>query len=95
MICLITGCLLVKDRGDLAVWGDLHQLGDCYVFNAVLNAHGEADWNPDHVLHSHLKYLELAELPFPSFERRGVITFPKYAATLSAAALTYIRTSDA
>ena len=95
MTCLITGCLLVKDRGDLAVWGDLHQIEDCYVFNAVLDERGEADWNPDHVLHSHLKYLELAGVFFPSFGRRGVIIFPRWAATLSAAALAYIRTSHA
>lgn len=93
MTCLITGCLLVKECEELAVWGDLHKIGDNYVFGAVLNAHGEAAWRTDHVQHSHLIRLDLSTLPCPYFERRGVITFPLWAGNLNTVALTYLRSN--
>ena len=52
------------------VWGDLHQLGVSYIFNAVLNPKGETAWNlstipPDR------KTINCESENF--FERRGVI----------------------
>lgn len=33
--CLITGCLLIKEEEQIALWGDLHALGNCLIFNSV------------------------------------------------------------
>ena len=41
MACLITGCALIN--GSSFVWGDLHDMGSVYIFNACLDA-GEAAW---------------------------------------------------
>jgi hypothetical protein len=35
MPCIITGCWLVDPQQERRVWGDLHTLGDSYIFVAV------------------------------------------------------------
>jgi hypothetical protein len=77
--CVITGCALVVEAENKAVWGDLHRVGvDTYVFDAVLKneengAHARANWkypyflNKDKAIH----IINCADY----FERRGVIVF--------------------
>ena len=84
--CLITGCWLYSRSREMKVWGDLHQMGAAYIFNAVLDQDGEADW-------------DFEELPVESkalimvgdyFERRGVIVVSAQAAFLNDEALEYL-----
>jgi hypothetical protein len=91
MTCLITGCYLHRVPENVAAWGDLHKVGDCFVFNAVLNEQGEtrlmtqAQWpvRGDKGLH----VMEGADV----FERRGVIIVPCNQAHLNLVAERYVR----
>jgi hypothetical protein len=77
--CVITGCALVVEAENKAVWGDLHRVGmDTYAFNAVLKTtensdHVKADWRygsfltKDKAIH----IINCADY----FERHGVIVF--------------------
>ena len=90
MTCLITGCALVDDVQQRAVWGDLHRIGDVYVFNAVLDANREAAWQEGDDAHcpNVMKQLVLAR-SFPEaayFERRGVVIVHTSQASLNQAA---------
>jgi hypothetical protein len=85
--CLITGCALVD--GDRQVWGDLHSVGDCYVFNAVLFG-GEPNWQYNEPTPASMKSLELLGRG-AIFERRGVLIFPKAAAVLNPAAEAFLK----
>lgn len=83
--CIITGCYLVA--GNKKVHGDLHAGGQCYVFNAVLDEHGQASW-----LHGPFEEGHRALLIHPNadyWERRGVIVIPKMNATLNQGAADY------
>lgn len=90
--CLITGCALVTAHG--TAWGDLHALGDCYVFNAVLDERGEVSWSaagcPIEVTPL-VKTATFIENPrFDWFERRGVIIMPKAAVQFNPTACLYL-----
>jgi hypothetical protein len=85
--CLITGCALVD--GNRQVWGDLHAVGDCYVFNAVLFG-GETAWQYNEPTPSTMKQVEVLGSS-AIFERRGVLIFPQAAATLNPAAEAYLK----
>lgn len=41
--CLITGCALYHADTGLFYWGDLHEIGDTYIFNGVVNASSESE----------------------------------------------------
>lgn len=71
--CLITGCALVKDEGRAWAWGDLHRLGDCFIFNAVLED-GQAKWHNTPFEEGRKAMVMRPEAPY--FERRGVIVIP-------------------
>ncbi len=92
MTCLITGCcLLISDGvgGTSQVWGDLHLIAGCCIFNAVLNGRGEANWINELEAPVVENWID-ASACRSTFERRGVICFPMLGATLSPAALKYI-----
>lgn len=82
---LITECALVNADYDKVVWGDLHRLGDTYIFSAVLSGR-EANWQ--HPIPPMLDSTPTVTLTTQEglFERRGVIIFPKEAAELNTAA---------
>lgn len=91
MTCLITGCTFLDPRYPRAVHGDLHLVGQTFVFNACL-AGGEAAWNYEpRVMEGsiHLTFEPGAD-GCDYFERRGVIVFPTESGALSPAAEAYI-----
>lgn len=68
--CVITGCALYSPEEGKSVWGDLHQLGGVWIFNAVLDEHMEARWEHG-VPEDWLKVVQCRGTNY--FERRGVI----------------------
>lgn len=93
MKTLITGCDLVDPQENRWVHGDLHEIGDTYVFNAVLDNRGQSNWSYedwDSVITSRALILHPA-VNFRFFERRGVLVIAKSDATLTDAAKEYIR----
>jgi len=78
MTCLITGCALNDLDLTRTVWGDLHQIGDCYVFNACL-VQGAAAWQEGELAPDTMRVIEFKALDSGErvFERRGVIILPK------------------
>ena len=93
MTCLITGCALTFENEAKSVWGDLHRIGDAYVFNAVL-IDGEARWQygPDAACPNVMKQLVVSSRCPPDgiFERRGVIVVHHDWAELNRAAQDYL-----
>jgi hypothetical protein len=92
--CIITGCALVD--GNRALWGDLHSIGESWVFNGVLDSRGNAAWEHDGFLGREVKALEIlpaASAVHYAFERRGVVVVPKAAARLNQPALAYVLSS--
>lgn len=93
MKTLITGCDVVDSQEHRWVHGDLHEIGDTYVFNAVLDNRGQSNWSYedwDSVITSRALILHPAtNVRF--FERRGVLVIAKSDATLTDAAKEYIR----
>lgn len=90
--CIITGCALVD--GDRSLWGDLHAVGESYVFNGVVDARGHAGWEYNtHIAHTTkaLEIIPAASATHYAFERRGVVVIPKGAARLNHAATQYLR----
>lgn len=96
MTCIITGCALVDDRQGRCVWGDLHEIGESYVFNAVLD-HGETAWQHGAPVHDHMKQLVIADkCPADAwFERRGVFVLAKQWGELNRPAREYLMRSRA
>lgn len=84
MACLITGCALIN--GHAAAWGDLHDLGDVFIFNAVLKDL-EPYWQSAEPFVAG-KYLDITHADY--FERRGVFVIPKHTAQLNQVAIDYI-----
>jgi len=84
MTCLITGCALISFEG--TAWGDLHRIEGTYIFNAVLK-NGETAW--DYLVHEHDKVVDCTSCN-EYFERRGVICFSAYEATLNDVAEEYL-----
>lgn len=85
--CLITGCALVADMSGASAWGDLHQDGNCYIFNANLKDH-ETRWSYGTAPDGTVKTLHVFG---DYFERRGVIVVQKAHAQLNDAANAYLR----
>lgn len=94
MTCVITGCALDDPAERRIVWGDLHRIGDAWVFNAVC-FDGEARWqtDEDYIAPDHMKRLViLAGCPSDVIlERRGVIVIDSKWAILNPAARDYIK----
>lgn len=84
--CVITGCGL--DIGGQYFWGDLHEQGDQWIFNAVVDRTGEAATVergfilPRPSLHT--------STAAPSFERRGLFIIPKATSELNQIAQEYL-----
>jgi len=82
--CLITGCAM--RIGGSTLWGDLHELGDVYIFNAVTGPDGKASaaYNPQ-TEGPDVRWIEVFD-DCPSsllFERRGIIVVSKAATVLN------------
>jgi hypothetical protein len=84
--CICNGAELLDSSSGLWVHGDLFELGDCFVFNAVLNEHGEAKWDRDD-FRPGAKILQLESY---FFERRGVIVVRKDAARMNPSLAEYV-----
>lgn len=94
MTCLITGCAFHDPETDRALWGDLHHVGDCWVFNGA-TVGGKPQW----------QYGEDARVPDVTktltlnpgtrlgdfVEKGAVLVIQKSAATLNKAAIDYIK----
>lgn len=90
MKCIITGCCLIDATDGWAVWGDLWEVADTYVFNACLPAETEAAWQKNPIIPAHLKSLTI-HAGARYFERRGVIVVSLIDATLNKVAEEYIK----
>lgn len=86
--CVITGCVLVASNEEKYAYGDLHQIGKAYVFNACLNDKGQPDWYWDADYRDDAKIVSVDSNEF--FEKRGVIVFNKADARLNDAATVHI-----
>jgi len=84
--CVITGCDLTD--GESHIHGDLHELGDVYIFNACLDEEWQASRDYHNLPHKNAKVITCSAAFF--FERRGVIIFPKYCTFLNQAAKDYL-----
>jgi hypothetical protein len=83
MTCLITGCALIN--GSSTVHGDLHEIGNVYIFNACLD-NGEAAWR-DIDVNISPRQIDITNSDY--FERRGVFVTHKQTG-LNQAAFDYI-----
>lgn len=90
--CVITGADLVVFGEGKAVHGDLHTMGDVYIFNAVLDGGGDIAWKHGitaaDFIETDCKVVGVNSSHY--FERRGVIVFSKTSATLNDAAFQYL-----
>jgi len=86
--CLITGCYATD--GESYVYGDLHQVGRCFIMNTILYG-GEAHREWDAVIPQGARVLHFD--PRQAFERRGVIVIPKASADLNKTAQLYLEKS--
>jgi len=88
--CVITGCML--HVGFEGVWGDLHEEGRVWIFNAVLNREGEANFQATPIIPatSDQRILQVRD-GAPYFERRGVFVIDKLFANLNPTAQEYIK----
>lgn len=84
--CLITGCELVDLNSGATAHGDLHRIGDSYVFNAVRDEFGETKWQHVEPHSPRIVYVGIGDV----FERRGVVVFSVDDAALSDAAREFI-----
>lgn len=74
MTALITGCALLRSWDQACCWGDLHRVGTSYVFNACLEANGQAAWQYETPVPAHLKTITaIRQREADYFECRGVI----------------------
>ncbi len=86
MTCIITGCTAMNREGAW-VGGDLFRIGDCYVFNSILNDEtGQTAWRYQGTPF----YSKLIVLKY-YFERRGVLVAKVTDCDLNTAAEEYIR----
>jgi len=86
--CFITGCALYNHSNNSSAWGDLWHLGDMWIFNAIVNAKGEAilDYNNPHIKEEKKCLITSGQL---FFSRRGVFVIPKLDASLNELARLY------
>lgn len=88
--CLITGCELVaQNMMGATAHGDLHRLGDSYVFNAVRDESGETNWKHEAPRSDRIIFVDTATV----FERRGVIVVAIEDARLSDSARNFIESA--
>lgn len=92
MTCIITGCGLIE--GPRYLWGDLHKIGDCFVFNGVAHD-GKARWSPaDELPPTFMSITVDLALPVKEYiERRGVAVFPEEYGILNDVAKAYLKNS--
>jgi hypothetical protein len=90
MKCLITGCELLDRSHNRIVHGDLHEEGDCFVFNACYTKENGTAWSYD--IGDKLETHAVVSIPFGYEYRdfRSVIVIPKNIADLNKAARDYI-----
>lgn len=93
MTCIITGCALVTTWDNAWLWGDLHELAGCYIFNSVRDKRGEALWHHyaqdgDNIGAKQLRILSGEASVY--LELHGVIIVPKMNALLNDAAQAYV-----
>lgn len=86
--CIITGCGLYVSNENKYAHGDLHQVGDCYVFNACLSDGETFWWTPSN--ETPMSKIVVATDSNFYFERRGVIVFSVNSAILSGPARRHI-----
>lgn len=86
--CVITGCDLVTTDDDKYAHGDLHKVGDSYVFNAITNGKLSCTSWRRAKPHADLRVFVNSN---DFYEKRGVIVFDKSVATFSDAARDYMK----
>lgn len=85
--CIITGCEFIDTQADRWCHGDLHEEGDCWVFNACLE-NGETAWRYDRLVSNYRALVSKTLHDF--FERRGVIVIAKSVSALNQHARDYL-----
>ena len=94
MTCLITGCGIYILGEEIALWGDLFEMGSVYILNGVVGKDGSA-WLLYHrtlpdVLASSDKMVILRG-GAKYFERRGVVVVEKAHTTFNETARNYLK----
>jgi len=83
MRCLITGCALQLQHSPALAWGDLHLLGESFIFDGTLDRDGRLFW-------AAAKTAETKALGEKYFERRGVLVCRADMSLLNEAARAYV-----
>lgn len=86
MTCIITGCALVEEDSSCWCWGDLHVVGESYVFVAVPERGDPWNFGSEMPGDRAVSISGLTETDC----HRNVFVFPKNQATLSDAAKEYV-----
>ena len=84
---IIKGCTLIRSSDNKWLYGDLHELGDVYIFNAILHTDGKAHWQMG--LYDGGKSVSVS--PEYTYNKHGVLVFSKLTATLNTGAKNYLK----
>lgn len=83
MKCLVTGCGLIDQDHNRHVWGDLHEVGNTFVFVACVGEEGLPAWQYDSVPSYHSSPCVRIEGGADVFSRAHVLAFEKDDARLN------------
>ncbi|MGD9674519.1 MAG: hypothetical protein AB7U98_13685 [Candidatus Nitrosocosmicus sp.] len=84
--CVITGCAM--QVGNAYAWGDLHELGDTWIFNGVPTKDARMVWV--HYPPAADQKILIVTNPDATFTRRGLCVIPKSCAELNLVAKRHI-----
>lgn len=87
MACIITGCTLIAYNE--YVGGDLHKIGDYYVFSAIKDKEGNSRWSADHLEYAH--YSKTVHISGEFFDKSGIIIVPIAHCVLNTEAQEYLK----
>ena len=86
--CIITGCEFYSPQDMRHVRGDLFEIGNCYIFNALTDGNGNAAWKDGR---PGLGDMIIGSRNDAYFERRGVFVFSKTDAEFNDRAEEYLK----
>jgi len=92
MTCLITGCVATTD-GVRWVGGDLHAVGGCLVFNAIVDEEGDPRLGPRDEWAHYNKECDFSQAA-SAYIKRGVFIAPSREVRLNPCALNYIARNE-
>jgi len=90
MTCIITGCKVYDPLHYRYAHGDLHRIGETYVFHACINTNQQTNWH-DGLPEESEKILIYQDFSGDSVDVRGVLVIPPNIAQLNQVAIDYIK----